>query len=78
MANKKVVISKINSVGSVRNFKTRNKIAGAPNQIDGRALEDNYCSEDNDSITTYVQLKNWSVELTKYIYPPYVDCEYVI
>lgn len=76
--NKKIVISRINSSGSVRNFKTGNKSTGISNQIDGRALADNYCSEDNDNITTYVQLKQWSIELTKYIYPPYVECEYVV
>lgn len=74
MANKKVVISKINAPSAMRNIQQTTK---NDQKISGRALDKNYCSEDYDSITTYVQLKVWSIELTKYLYPPYVECEYV-
>jgi hypothetical protein len=76
MANSnRIVVSKIRATGSMRsalpNTKTRD-------QIDGRALKNAYCSYDNDNITTYVQKKEWVINLNDYLFPPYVECEYVM
>jgi hypothetical protein len=46
--------------------------------IDGRALKKSYCSYDNDNVTTYVQKKEWVINLNDYLFPPYVECEYVM
>ncbi len=55
------------NVGSV---KTTNKISD-------RALKKAYQSIDNDNITTYVQKKIWIVGLNDYLFPPYVEPNYV-
>ena len=74
--NKRILISKINSVGSMRNNSSFSKRS---DNISGNSLNANrpYCSIDNDNITTYVQKKVWVVEKSIYQYPPYVECEYV-
>ena len=74
MANKKTVISKINATGAMRQSKSGIK---TNDKISGRALKKAYCSIDNDNITTYVQKKEWVISLNDYLFPPYVECEYV-
>jgi hypothetical protein len=73
MAGRRIVITKINTVGSMRNNAafTKNK-----DRIDGGALNSVYCSIDHDNLTTYMRKEVW--DLTKYKYPPYVQCDYVI
>ena len=78
MATKKIVASKINAIGAMRQFKTDGKSKGLFDQISDKALKKAYCSIDNDSITTYVQKKEWIPNLNEYLYPPYVECEYVM
>lgn len=36
------------------------------------------CSNLSDNKTTYVQKKVWNIEMKNFIYPPYVECDYVI
>lgn len=74
MASKKVVISRINTAGSIRQFKTTDK---SLDTFDGKSLKAVLCDSENDNKTTYVQKKIWSVTLNDYLFPPYVDCEYV-
>jgi hypothetical protein len=75
VANKKTVISRINSIGAMRQNITGVQVN---DKISGRALKKAYCSIDNDSITTYVQKKEWVISLNDYLFPPYVECEYVV
>lgn len=50
-------------------------------KLDGKALKRNAdsikCSPESDGTTTYVQKKEWAVDIENYKFPPYVDCEYV-
>lgn len=78
MATKKIVGSKMNGIGVMRQFKTDGKTKGISDQISGKALKKAYCSIDNDNITTYVQKRLWVINLNDYLYPPYVECEYVM
>jgi hypothetical protein len=78
MATKKIVSSKINGIGVMRQFVTQGKSKGISDQINGRALKKAYCGIDNDNITTYVQKRQWVISLNDYLYPPYVECEYVM
>ena len=73
--NKKTIVSKINAIGAMRENIKSTKTIDKPN---GRALRKIYCSIDNDSVTTYVQKKSWVVTLNDYLFPPYVECEYVV
>lgn len=73
--NKKIVVSKINTIGSMRQNIGTNKTLDKPS---GRALRRIYCSIDNDNLTTYVQDKVWVITLNDFLFPPYVECEYVI
>ena len=73
--NKRIVISRIRATGSMRSALPNTKTI---DQKDGRALKKGYCSYDNDSITTYVQKKEWVINLNDYLFPPYVECEYVM
>ena len=76
MANgKRIVISRIKATGSMRSALPNTK---SIDNIDGRALKKNYCSYDNDNVTTYVQKKEWVITLNDYLFPPYVECEYVM
>ena len=76
MANgKRIVISRIKATGSMRSALPNTK---SIDNIDGRALKKNYCSYDNDNVTTYVQKKEWVINLNDYLFPPYVECEYVM
>ena len=76
MANgKRIVISRIRATGSMRSALPNTK---SIDNIDGRALKKNYCSYDNDNVTTYVQKKEWVINLNDYLFPPYVECEYVM
>jgi hypothetical protein len=72
--NNRIVISRIRATGSVRMTTPTTKTI---DQVDGRALKKAYCSYDNDNITTYVQKKEWAINLNDYLFPPYVECEYV-
>ena len=74
--NKRVVISRDNYTGSMRKTIAFNK---SENRISGNELNIGkpYCSIDNDNITTYVQKQVWGNRIFRYIYPPYVECEYV-
>ena len=72
---KKIVISRINAIGAMRDSAPKAKTV---DKISGRALKKVYCSIDNDSVTTYVQKKEWVISLNDYLFPPYVECEYVI
>jgi hypothetical protein len=74
MANKRVIISKINGTGVVRNATTK----VFKDRFEGKLITELSCSIDSDSITTYVQNKTWNVQKSDYQYPPYVECEYVI
>ena len=78
MATKKIVASKINAIGAMRQFKTDGKSKGLFDQISDKALKKPYCSIDSDNITTYVQKREWVINLNDYLYPPYVECEYVM
>lgn len=78
MANKKIIASKINATGAMRTFTQGGKSKGLFDQFSDKALKKAYCSIDNDSITTYVQKKEWVASLSEYLYPPYVECEYVM
>jgi hypothetical protein len=72
---KKTVVSKINATGAMR------QNIGATKTIDkasGRALRRIYCSIDNDNVTTYVQKKEWVISLNDFLFPPYVECNYVV
>jgi hypothetical protein len=71
---KKTIVSKINAIGAMRQNKTNLKTIDKPSE---RALRQIYCSIDNDNITTYVQKKEWVITLNDYLFPPYVECEYV-
>lgn len=35
------------------------------------------CSYESDSVTTYVLKSVWHQELNSFLFPPYVECEYV-
>ncbi len=72
---KKTVVSKINAVGAMRQNVQSTKTIDT---FSGRALRRIYCSIDNDNVTTYVQKKEWVISLNDYLFPPYVECEYVI
>ena len=72
---KKIVISRINSIGVMRQATPNRKVI---DKISDRALKKVYCSIDNDSVTTYVQKKEWVISLSDYLFPPYVECEYVV
>lgn len=37
----------------------------------------NGCSEFDDQLTTYVNIKEWNQTLRRFVSPPYVDCGYV-
>jgi len=77
MASDKIVISKINSAGTTRTYTNVTPTKAVTDQIDGRALTANYCDQNNDGITTYVQKKEWVIAENDYRFPPYVGCEYV-
>jgi hypothetical protein len=74
MAIKKTVFSKINVIGSVRQSVTTNKTLDSVGES-GREIS---CSIDNDNKTTYVQQKEWDIELNDFKFPPYVECDYVV
>jgi hypothetical protein len=74
MATKRVVISKINGTGVVRQ-NTTSKVY--KDQIENKSKAFS-CSIDSDSLTSYVQKKEWVITKSDYLYPPYVECEYVI
>lgn len=78
MATQKIVSSKINAIGAMRVFKTDGKYKGFSDEFSDRALKKPYCSIDNDNVTTYVQKKEWNISLNDYLFPPYVECEYVM
>ena len=78
MATKKIVASKINAIGAMRQFTTNGKSKGLSDSFSDKALKKAYCSIDNDNITTYVQKREWVITLNDYLYPPYVECEYVM
>ena len=78
MATKKIIASKTNATGAMRQFTTNGKSKGLADPLSGRALKKAYCSVDNDNITTYVQKREWVLTLNDYLYPPYVECEYVM
>jgi len=73
MNKRRIVITKINTVGAMRNNVqyTKNE-----DRIDGTSLSRVYCSIDHDNLTTYMRKEVW--DLTKYKYPPYVQCDYVV
>ena len=65
MANgKRIVISRIKATGSMRSALPNTK---SIDNIDGRALKKNYCSYDNDNVTTYVQKKECVINLNDYL-----------
>jgi hypothetical protein len=71
----KIIISKANEIGSLRNMGSGDN---KTTKIGGKVIKHIYCSYDNDSVTTYVQQKEWIPTLNDYLYPPYVECEYVL
>jgi hypothetical protein len=75
MAAKRVVISKINGTGVVRQ-NTTSKVF--KDRFEGKLLNEPSCSIDSDNLTTYVQIREWVIDKNDYLYPPYVECEYVI
>lgn len=48
------------------------------NGIAGIAKFPAMCSDVDDQLTTYVNIKVWEQTLQKFISPPYVDCGYVV
>ena len=77
MSNKKIIISRINAIGALRQNPMTLKSKPTNDNFSGRALKKPYCSYDNDNITTYVQQKEWNIINNNYLFPPYVECEYV-
>jgi hypothetical protein len=73
MAYKRIIISKINAVGAVRNATTKT----FKDQVENKSKPFS-CSIDSDSLTSYVQKKEWVITKSDYLYPPYVECDYVI
>jgi hypothetical protein len=74
MVSKKIIVSKINAIGAMRQNLKSLKTTDQPS---GNALRKIFCSKDNDNVTTYVQKKEWVISLNDFLFPPYVDCEYV-
>jgi hypothetical protein len=72
MNKRRIVVSKINSIGSMSNVAIFSK---NENRIDGGSINNAYCSIDHDNITTYVRSEYWDGK--KYLYRPYVECGYV-
>jgi hypothetical protein len=81
MKPNKTIYSKINSVGAIRYNKPSSKFFDKSCGCDEKITDNtkkNSCSRDNDSITTYMQKKTWVIALNDYLFPPYVECEYVV
>jgi hypothetical protein len=75
MVNKKVVVSKINAVGAIR----QNSLSAKSSDQTGLGITTAIsCSLEFDNKTTYMQEKIWSLSLNDYLYPPYVECDYVV
>lgn len=70
---KKTVISKINATGAMRRSVPSQKRIS---KLD-RTKPTIYCSIENDPFVTYMVKTIWLEDLNKFIYPPYVECEYV-
>jgi hypothetical protein len=77
MSNKKIIITKINAIGALRQNIPSLLSSPTNDQFSGRGLKRPYCSYDNDNVTSYVQKKEWDIALNDYLFPPYVECEYV-
>ena len=75
MAGKKILISKINGTGVVRQ-NTTSKVF--KDRVEGKLFNEPSCSIESDSLTSYVQRKEWVIEKSDYLIPPYVECEYVL
>jgi len=73
MVKNKTVITKIVTPGAMRQSVRKDDFT---QRIDKRATKI-ACSAESDGVTTYVQLKEWDIETQNYLYPPYVECEYV-
>lgn len=77
MSKNRITISKINQPGSTRSFTQVTPTAGSVDNIVGKTTLLNFCDFDNDTITTYVRIKEWLINRQEFISPPYVNCDYV-
>lgn len=74
--NRKTVITKINTIGAMRRFTPKGRTEGIVNtQL--KNPRNLICSDIHDPFTTYVRKLVWNNISKDYLFPPYVECEYV-
>ena len=74
--NGRIIITRDNIAGASRNIVPSYK-RGFDDTFGSNANKTPSCSLISDEITTYVSNKVWDTNLQNFIYPPYVECEYV-
>jgi hypothetical protein len=70
----KITTSKDDGIGVVRQSVDFTK---SVDPRSGSSLNIPKCSYESDNVTTYVLKSVWSTALNNFIFPPYVECEYV-
>lgn len=76
-ARTRISIARISTNPSVRFINTQISTNRSKNEVKALEIYTLKCSEVSDNKTTYVQKKQWNIELKNYLYPPYADCGYV-
>lgn len=70
-----ILISKQNGIGVVLQNPNFSKNV---DPTSGKSLNYPSCSDISDNLTTYVLKSTWVTALNNYLFPPYVECEYVV
>lgn len=74
MSNK-IIISRIDGIGVARKIVTSGKTKGIVDRFTNALT--NYCSDISDNTVTYMRKKVWDDDISDFLFPPYVECEYV-